>query len=301
MACQASGDSVSSSLGGSPGYEGAAPVRVGNAAHAQRQLDVYGEVFDTLHLARRADLEPSVHAWELQRDLLDFLESGWAEPDNGIWEVRGPRRHFTHSKVMAWVAFDRAVKAVDRFGLEGPQSHWKRIRDQIHAEVCRRGYDAERRSFVQEYGGKALDASLLMLPLVGFLPADDDRVLGTVEAVIRELTRDGLVMRYLPEQDLDGLPSGEGVFLPCSFWLVDNLSLLGRVSEAERLFERLLGLGNDLGLLSEEYEPESGRLLGNFPQAFTHVALVNSARNLSRGGGPGEHRSGDDARSGAPT
>ncbi len=284
-----------------PGYQGSTPVRTGNAAHAQRQLDVYGEVFDALHLARRSELEPSAHAWKLQRVLLDFLESAWVEPDNGIWEVRGPRRHFTHSKVMAWVAFDRAAKAVELFHLEGPKARWEGIRDQIHAEVCRRGYDSERRTFVQEYGGKALDASLLMLPLVGFLPAGDERVLGTVRAVERYLTRDGLVMRYEPDQEVDGLASREGVFLPCSFWLVDNLALGGRADDAGRLFEGLLDLCNDVGLISEEYDPDNRRLLGNFPQAFTHVALINSARNLTRSGGPSEHRSGDDGLSGSPT
>ncbi len=277
-------------LGWLPGYEGSFPVRVGNAAHAQRQLDVYGEVFDALHLVRRTALEPSAQAWELQRVILDFLETAWTEPDNGIWEVRGPQRQFTHSKVMAWVAFDRAVKAVDRFRLEGPKARWEALRDQIHEEVCRRGFNAERRSFVQEYDGQALDASLLMLPLVGFLPIGDERVLGTLDAVARDLTRDGFVMRYLPDQEVDGLPPGEGAFLPCSFWLVDNLALAGRVQEAERVFDRLVGLCNDVGLISEEYEPASGRLLGNFPQAFTHVALINSARNLTRGGGPSEHR-----------
>lgn len=273
-----------------PGYQGAKPVRIGNAASTQYQLDVYGEVFDALHLTRRAGLEPSGHAWDLQRVLLDFLESAWPEPDNGIWEVRGRQRHFTHSKVMAWVAFDRAVKAVRRFELEGPHERWKEIRDRIHEEVCRCGYDTERRTFVQEYGGKALDASLLMLPLVGFLPPADARVRGTVEAVERDLMQDGLVLRYLPDQELEGVPSGEGAFLPCSFWLVDNYALTGREGDARQLFERLLGLCNDLGLISEEYDPENRRLLGNFPQAFTHVALINSARNLTRGGGPGEHR-----------
>jgi GH15 family glucan-1,4-alpha-glucosidase len=284
-----------------PGYEGAAPVRVGNAAHSQRQLDVYGEVFDALHLARRAELEPNPEIWDLQRVLLDFLESAWSEPDDGIWEMRGPQRHFTHSKVMAWVAFDRAVKAVQRSKLDGPREHWEEIRDRIHAEVCRRGFDTEQRSFVQEYGGKALDASLLMLPLVGFLPPDDERMVGTVEAVQRHLLVDGLVMRYAPDRDVDGLSAGEGAFLPCSFWLVDNLAMLGRRQQARRLFERLLGLCNDVGLIAEEYDPENQRLLGNFPQAFTHVALINSARNLSRRGGPSEHRAAPEERPGAPT
>jgi GH15 family glucan-1,4-alpha-glucosidase len=202
---------------------------------------------------------------------------------------------------MAWVAFDRAVKAVQRSKLAGPREHWEGIRDQIHAEVCRRGFDTEQQSFVQEYGGKALDASLLMLPLVGFLPPDDERMVGTVEAVQRHLMVDGLVMRYAPDQNVDGLSVGEGAFLPCSFWLVDNLAMMGRRQEARRLFERLLGLCNDVGLIAEEYDPENHRLLGNFPQAFTHVALINSARNLSRRGGPSEHRAAHEQRAGAPT
>ncbi len=276
-----------------PGYEGSKPVRIGNAAHLQLQLDVYGEVFDALHLARRARLEPSPHAWDLQRVLLDFLESAWRQPDNGIWEVRGPRRHFTHSKVMAWVAFDRAVKSLKHFKLDGPQARWKAIRNEIHAEVCRRGFDAERGTFVQEYGGQALDASLLMLPLVGFLPPTDQRVRGTLAAVERNLLVDGLLLRYPLDHDLDNLPCGEGVFLPCSFWLVDNLAMTGRREEAHRLFERLLGLCNDVGLISEEYDVRNRRMLGNFPQAFTHVALINSARNLTCGGGPCEHRARD--------
>lgn len=285
-----------------PGYQGASPVRVGNAAHLQRQLDVYGEVFDALHLTRRSALEPSPHGWDLQRVLLDFLESAWTEPDAGIWEMRGPGRHFTHSKIMAWVAFDRAVKAVDRFGLEGPREQWKALRDRIHDEVCRRGFDGEGGTFVQYYGSSELDASLLMIPLVGFLPADDERVRGTVAAIERELMdADGLVLRYRAHQDTDGLPPGEGVFLPCSFWLVDNMAMAGRTSEARALFERLLDLRNDVGLLSEEYDPQRQRLLGNFPQAFTHICLINSARNLTRAGGPGEHRARDEHHRGAPT
>jgi GH15 family glucan-1,4-alpha-glucosidase len=273
-----------------PGYQGSPPVRIGNAAHSQHQLDVYGEVFDALHLTRLSGIAPSPHAWDLQQVLLDFLESSWEEPDNGIWEVRGPPRKFTHSKVMAWVAFDRAVKAVEAFGLEGPTQRWRGIRDAIHAQVCRRGYDAERRAFVQEYDGRALDASALMLPLVGFLPADDERIRGTVAAIEKDLTLDGLVLRYSPDHGVDGLPGSKGVFLPCSFWLVDNLALAGRRAEAQRLFERLLDLRNDLGLISEEYDPREGRLMGNFPQAISHVALVNSARNLTAAGGPAEHR-----------
>jgi GH15 family glucan-1,4-alpha-glucosidase len=275
-----------------PGYEGSAPVRVGNAAVHQFQLDVYGELMDSMHLARRAGIHPTEHGWRLQKALMEFLESAWQEPDEGIWEVRGPRRHFTHSKVMAWVAFDRAVKAVRLFGCDGAAERWARLRDQVHAEVCRRGYDAGVRAFVQSYDSRRLDASVLMIPLVGFLPATDPRVRSTVAAIERHLVADGFVWRYLPEdtQSLDALPPGEGVFLPCSFWLADNLALLGRRADAERLFERLLALRNDVGLLSEEYDPHARRLVGNFPQAFTHVSLVNTARNLSRAGGPAEER-----------
>ena len=275
-----------------PGYEGATPVRIGNAAADQLQLDVYGEVMDTLHQARRTGMEPSPAAWRLERALLDYLEDGWRQPDEGIWEVRGPRRHFTHSKVMAWVAMDRAVRAVTDFGLDGPADRWRRLRHEIHQEVCERAYDAERNTFTQYYGGRELDASLLLLPTVGFLPAGDDRIRGTVEAVQRELSDDGFVLRYAAGsyESVDGLPGSEGAFLPCSFWLVDCLHLLGRDDEARALFERLAGVCNDVGLLAEEYEPRLGRLLGNFPQAFSHVALVNSARNLSAGPSPAAHR-----------
>ena len=269
-----------------PGYEGSAPVRVGNGAHDQRQLDVYGEVGDVLYQARLAGLEPSEDAWSLNAKLLEFLEGAWREPDEGIWEVRGPRRHFTHSKVMAWVAFDRAVRSVERFGKEGPVERWRAVRAEIHREVCERGYRPELGSFVQSYDSSRLDASLLLIPLVGFLPATDPRVRGTVAAIERGLVRDGLVERYRADEDnvaVDGLPPGEGVFLPCSFWLVENLALQGRRQEAEALFERLLGLANDLGLLAEEYEPALGRQVGNFPQAFTHVALVDAAYCLAEG------------------
>jgi GH15 family glucan-1,4-alpha-glucosidase len=227
--------------------------------------------------------------------LMDFLETKWKEPDEGIWEVRGPRRHFVHSKVMAWVALDRAVKAVERFGLEGPVERWRRLRAEIHAEVCDKGYDTSRRTFTQYYGGRELDASLLRIPLVGFLPASDERVAGTVAAIERELMRDGFVMRYSHEgtERVDGLPGGEGAFLACSFWLADCLYLLGRVDAARALFVRLLGLCNDVGLLSEEYEPSSGRLVGNFPQALSHLSLVNTAHNLSTGVGAARHRSGN--------
>jgi GH15 family glucan-1,4-alpha-glucosidase len=275
-----------------PGYEGSAPVRTGNAAAKQFQLDVYGELIDTMHIARRSGIAADQNAWRLERAILEFLETAWLEPDEGIWEVRGPRRHFTHSKVMAWVAFDRAVKAVARLGCDGPAERWARLRDQIHDEVCRRAFDPELGAFVQSYDSRRLDASVLMMPLVGFLPATDPRVRGTVEAIEKHLVADGFVWRYLPEgtESIDGLPPGEGTFLPCSFWLADNLALLGRYDEAERLFERLLALRNDVGLLAEEYDPRSRRLLGNFPQAFTHVSLVNTARNLARADGPARDR-----------
>jgi GH15 family glucan-1,4-alpha-glucosidase len=275
-----------------PGYEGSVPVRRGNAASVQLQLDVYGELMDSMHTARRMGIQPDEAGWRLELALMEFLESdGWRQPDDGIWEVRGPRRHFTHSKIMAWVAFDRAVKAVECFGREGPVERWRRQRDAVHDEVCRRGFDAGRNSFVQYYEGDTLDASLLMIPLVGFLPVDDRRVVGTVASVERHLVVDGFVLRYAPADapHVDALPPGEGVFLPCSFWLADDLALLGRHDEARRLFERLLALRNDVGLLSEEYDPGRRRLVGNFPQAFTHVSLVNTARNLSRGGGPAHH------------
>jgi GH15 family glucan-1,4-alpha-glucosidase len=268
-----------------PGYEGSRPVRAGNAASEQFQLDVYGEVLDAMHQGRVHELEGSPESWSLQRRLLAFLESAWKEPDDGIWEVRGGRRHFTHSKVMAWVAFDRGVRAVEDFGQAGPVERWRKVRDEIHREVLERGFDRELNSFTQTYGSKRLDASLLVLPLVGFLPADDARMLGTVAAIERELYADGFVYRYAGDQageEIDGLPAGEGAFLPCTFWLADNFALQGRIDEAEELFERLLETRNDLGLLAEEWDPASRRQLGNFPQAFTHVALVNSAFNLDR-------------------
>jgi GH15 family glucan-1,4-alpha-glucosidase len=270
-----------------PGYEGSRPVRIGNAASEQFQLDVYGEVLDAFHQGRVRELEVSKEAWALQRRLLGFLEHAWKEPDEGIWEVRGPRRHFTHSKVMAWVAFDRGVQAVERFGRTGPVERWREVRSTIHREVCERGFDVELNSFTQSYGSKRLDASLLIIPLVGFLPADDPRMVGTVAAIEHELVRDGLVYRYLDDEEgrhVDGLPPGEGAFLPCTFWLVDNLALQGRVDEAEELFRRLLDLRSELGLLAEEWDAATRRQLGNFPQAFTHVALVNTAFNLDQSG-----------------
>jgi GH15 family glucan-1,4-alpha-glucosidase len=272
------------------GYAASRPVRVGNAAHRQYQLDVYGEVVDAMHQMRCLGVEEDPNAWALQTAILEFLEDGWRQPDEGIWEVRGGRRDFVHSKVMAWVAFDRAVAATETFGLDGPADRWRAARDEVHREVLEHGYDAERNTFTQSYGSSALDASTLMIPLVGFLPPDDPRVAGTVDAVQRELVHDGFVLRYHSEQGVDGLPPGEGAFLPCSFWLADALGLLGRTEEARALFERLAGLSNDVGLLSEEYDPAAGRMLGNFPQAFTHVSLVNTASNLSSPRRPAVHR-----------
>jgi GH15 family glucan-1,4-alpha-glucosidase len=268
-----------------PGYESSRPVRVGNAAAEQFQLDVFGEVMDAMHQGRVRNLEVSKEAWALQRRLLGYLEHAWKEPDEGIWEVRGGRRHFTHSKVMAWVAFDRGVQAVERFGRSGPVERWREVRAMIHREICQQGFDVELNSFTQSYGSKELDASLLIIPLVGFLPSDDARVVGTVAAIERELFRDGFVYRYANDrhaQSVDGLPPGEGAFLPCTFWFADNLALQGRLDEAEEIFEGLLSLRNDLGLLAEEWDPSTRRQLGNYPQAFTHVSLVNTAFNLDR-------------------
>jgi GH15 family glucan-1,4-alpha-glucosidase len=264
------------------GYEGSRPVRVGNAASEQLQLDVYGEVLDCLYQARVHGLPFDPNAWRIQRALLDHLEEAWQEPDEGIWEIRGERRHFVHSKAMTWVAFDRAVRTVEGEGVEGPVDRWRSVRDEIHRQVCERGFDSELGSFTQSYGSKELDASLLLLPLVGFLPASDARARGTIEAVERELLQDGLLLRYRTHgAGVDGLPPGEGVFLPCSFWLANCYELLGRHKEALELFERLVGLANDLGLFSEEYDPKAKRMLGNFPQAFTHLTLVGTAFNLS--------------------
>ncbi|MGN6798119.1 MAG: glycoside hydrolase family 15 protein [Gaiellaceae bacterium] len=276
-----------------PGYAGSQPVRVGNAAAEQFQLDVYGEVMDALHQARLHDIGPDQHAWSLQQILLEFLEGAWDRPDEGIWEVRGGRRHFTHSKVLAWVAFDRGVQTVERLGLEGPVDRWRQLCAEIHEEVCREGFNVELNSFTQSYGSSDLDASTLLIPLLGFLPPDDPRVVGTIDAIQRDLMRDGFVERYktYDENAVDGLVGREGVFLPCSFWLVDALLMLERDDEARELFEKLLGVSNDLGLLAEEYDPSAKRQLGNFPQAFTHVGLVNSAYNLSHHDSPHEQRS----------
>jgi GH15 family glucan-1,4-alpha-glucosidase len=271
-----------------PGYEGARPVRVGNDAHRQLQLDVYGELMDAIHQARQHQLTATQAGWSLQLALLEHLEKEWREPDESIWEVRNGARQFTFSKVMAWVAFDRAIHGVEMNGLEGPVKRWRELRDEIHAEVCRRGFDHTLDSFVQAYDSQTLDASLLLIPLVGFLPIEDPRVAGTIAAIEQRLLVDGFVLRYDSYETKDGLPPGEGTFLACSFWLVDAYVLQGRLVEARRLFERLLAVRNDVGLLSEEYDPKDRRLIGNFPQAFSHVALVISAFNLSRARRPAD-------------
>ncbi len=265
------------------GYEDSRPVRIGNLAAEQFQLDVYGEIMDAMHLARKVGIRTGANSWHLQRHLVEFVEKHWMEPDEGIWEIRGPRRHFTHSKVMAWVAVDRAVKGVEEFYLEGDVERWRALRQQIHEDVCRQGFHAGRGAFTQAYDSDQLDASCLMIPLVGFLPATDPRVVGTVQAIRRELVFGGLVYRYHPTEsvNVDGLPPGEGAFLPCSFWLVDCLYVMGQADEARNLFNRLLGMRTGLGLLAEEYDPKHRRLVGNFPQAFSHVGLINSAQNLS--------------------
>jgi len=272
------------------GYAASRPVRIGNLAYTQQQWDVYGEVMDALHCAGSHGLDRDENAWRVQSALLDFLEGHWELPDAGIWEMRGPPRRFTHSAVMAWVAIDRAIKSVEAGGLEGPLEQWRRLAARIHDEVCRRGYDAERGTFVQYYGSKELDASLLMMPLVGFLPFDDRRVAGTVRAIERELMVDGFVLRYRNREHVEALPPGEGVFLACSFWMADVLALSGRQDEARALFERLLSLRNDVGLLSEEYDTRAGRALGNFPQAYSHVGVINTAHNLTLARGPAERR-----------
>ncbi|MCG5053408.1 MAG: glycoside hydrolase family 15 protein [Myxococcales bacterium] len=266
------------------GYRGSVPVRMGNAAHEQHQLDVYGEVMDALHLARRAGISPDENAWRVQRGLIDFLERDWRKPDEGIWEVRGPRRQFTHSKVMAWVAFDRAIKAVERSGQKGPSERWKVTRAEIRAQVLEEGFNSTLNTFTQFYGGHEADASLLMIPLVGFLPASDPRMVGTVAYIQKHLDRNGFVARYDAGPEIDGMPAGEGAFLLCSFWLADNLVLQGRHDEAQALFEKLLALRNDVGLLAEEYDVHQGHFLGNFPQAFSHVGLINTALNLANHG-----------------
>ena len=267
-----------------PGFAGSAPVRIGNAATEQLQLDVFGEVMDVLALARETKVGASDDAWALQRGLMRHLTEIWTEPDEGIWEVRGGRRQFTYSKVMAWVAFDRAARAVERFGMRGPAAEWRATAAEIHRQVCEQAYDADRNTFTQAYGSKALDAAVLLIPQVGFLPPDDPRVVGTVEAVQRGLASDGFIRRYDTDHTDDGVPGDEGAFLICSFWLADSLALIGRHGESRTLYEKLVALRNDVGLLAEEYDPVSGRMLGNFPQAFSHLGLVNTAWHLSEVG-----------------
>ncbi|MFG1623598.1 glycoside hydrolase family 15 protein [Kribbella sp. NPDC049227] len=269
-----------------PGFASSAPVRIGNAAAEQLQIDVFGEVMDVLALARESHIGPSDDAWSMQRGLMRHLTEVWTQPDEGIWEVRGGRQHFTYSKVMAWVAFDRAARAVERYGMSGPARQWRATADEIHREVCDKAYDPDRNTFTQAYGSKALDAAVLLIPQVGFLPPEDPRVVGTVETVRRELAPDGFVRRYLTEHTDDGLDGDEGAFLICSFWLADSLAMIGRVGEARTLYEKLVALRNDVGLLAEEYDPVAGRMLGNFPQAFSHLGLVNTAWHLNTAESP---------------
>jgi len=274
-----------------PGYENSKPVRIGNAAHRQLQIDIFGEVMDALHQARQGGLGSNEVGWGMQREFLLHLANIWHEPDEGLWEVRSGREHFTHSKAMAWLAFDRAIRSAERFNLPGPVEEWRKIRKRIHTDVCSRGFDSELGSFVRAYGSKELDASLLLLPTIGFLPPNDARIISTVEAIERRLMVKGLVLRYDSATASDGLPAGEGVFLACSFWLADAYLMLGRDDDALRLFNHLLSLRNDVGLLSEQYEPRTRRLVGNFPQAFSHLALVNTASNLAHHQKPAEQRS----------
>lgn len=280
-----------------PGYAGSKPVRVGNAAVGQLQLDVQGELSETLHAAREADLSGLDEAWRLQKVLLGHLEQTWRQPDHGIWEVRGPARRFTHSRLMCWVAFDRAIRSAEHFALDGPVTHWREVRDAIHADICEHGFDPTRNTFVQAYGEPGLDAALLLIPQLGFLQASDPRVAGTVAAIERELLHDGFVRRYVPEETDDGLDGDEGAFFACSFWLADAYMMLGRIDDATELFERLLSLRNDLGLLSEEYDVVGRRLVGNFPQGFSHIGLVNTAFNLVDAHGPARQRAGREAPS----
>jgi GH15 family glucan-1,4-alpha-glucosidase len=273
-----------------PGYQDSKPVRTGNAAYAQYQVDVFGSVMDTLHVARECGLELHEASSGLQTQLMQQLEQQWQKPDEGIWEVRSDPQHFVHSKLMCWVAFDRAIRAAEKFGLEGPIDRWRKLRAEIHAEVLERGFDTRREAFMQAYGSDALDAAVLLIPLLGFLPPDDARVLSTTRAIERDLCRDGLVLRYDTDKSDDGLPGGEGAFLACSFWLADNMILQGRRDEARHLFEKILALRNDVGLLAEQYDVEDGRLVGNFPQAFSHFSLIDTAFRFVNGGGTPEAR-----------
>jgi GH15 family glucan-1,4-alpha-glucosidase len=277
-----------------PGYAGSHPVRIGNAAAGQFQLDIYGEVIDAMHQARKGGLESDAVTWAIQSAMLEHLVSVWTKPDQGIWEVRSGPRHFTYSKVMAWVAVDRAIRSVEQFRLKGPVRRWRALRKRIHDEVCHKSFNARLNSFVQSYGSRELDASLLLIPSTGFLPPEDPRVRGTLEAIERHLTVDGLVLRYRSKRVVDGLPRGEGFFLACSFWLADNYVMQGRREEARALFERLLALRNDVGLLSEQYDLRAHRMLGNFPQAFSHVGLINTAFNLTQDSSPARQRRGND-------
>jgi GH15 family glucan-1,4-alpha-glucosidase len=272
-----------------PGYEGSSPVRIGNAASDQLQLDIFGEIADALFQARKHGLAPAPSGWDLQHKLIEHLEQIWVQPDEGMWEVRGGPQHFTFSKVMAWVALDRTLRDAERFKLDGPLDRWRQVRAEMHARICAQGFDSRRGTFTQSFGGSNLDANLLLIPVMGFLPANDPRVLGTVSAIERELLVDGLVQRYRTSTDVDGLPPGEGAFLPCSFWLADNYALQNRDAEACTLFERLLSLSNDVGLLAEEYDPRAKRQVGNFPQAFSHLALIGTALNLHNVG-PAQQR-----------
>jgi GH15 family glucan-1,4-alpha-glucosidase len=275
-----------------PGFENSRPVRAGNAAYTQLQLDVFGELMDVFHAARKSELGPDEDAWRFQRQLMARLEQLWRQPDQGIWEIRAEPRHFVHSKIMAWVAFDRAVKAVEQSGLEGDIVRWRGVREDIRKEVLARGFDAKRNTLVQSYDRKSLDASLLLAGPLGFFPPDDARFAGTVAAIERELMQDGLVLRYRTDETKDGLEGEEGSFLVCSFWLADAQTMIGRREDAMVLFERLLSLRNDLGLLAEQYHPGLRRQLGNFPQAFSHVGLINTAHNLVRTAGPAQQRAG---------
>lgn len=279
-----------STLGWLPGYENSPPVRIGNGAYDQFQLDVFGEVLDTLHLGRHFGLNAEDNDWRIERELLDRLEQVWQRPDEGIWEVRGPSRHFTHSKLMAWVAFDRAVKDAERYGLDGPIDRWRKLRDTLHAEICDQGFNKKLNSFVQSYGCDSVDASLLVMAELGFLSASDPRFVGTVAEIEKQLVREGFVERYCTASDVDGLPEGEGAFLLCTFWLADAYVLMGRHEDARRTFMRVLEVRNDVGLLAEEYDPEARRQLGNFPQAFSHLGLINTARNLTEKEKPAEIR-----------